>query len=111
LNIGWNLVYHQLEPEIVKQVLSTGLKKLKSEEQHAMDMSTPDVVRDELIKTNSVFRDLVQQHQTFEERLSELAHLSYPSDDEQIEETTLKKKKLQIKDEIYEMMHQYSVSH
>jgi uncharacterized protein YdcH (DUF465 family) len=40
-----------------------------------------------------------------------LAHLSYPSDDEQIEESTLKKKKLQIKDEIYAMMHDYSVSH
>lgn len=76
-----------------------------------MDMSTPDVVRDELIKNNAAFRDLVQQHQSYEERLSELAHLSYPSDDEQIEETTLKKKKLLIKDEIYAMMHDYQVSH
>ncbi|HKP68071.1 MAG TPA: DUF465 domain-containing protein [Pyrinomonadaceae bacterium] len=76
-----------------------------------MDMSTPDVVRDELIKTNSAFRDLVSQHQNYEERLSELAHLSYPSDDEQVEESTLKKKKLLIKDEIYAMMHDYSVSH
>lgn len=76
-----------------------------------MDMSTPDVVRDELIKTNSAFRDLVNQHQNYEERLSELAHLSYPSDDEQVEESTLKKKKLLIKDEIYAMMHEYSVSH
>ena len=76
-----------------------------------MDMSTPDVVRDELIKTNSAFRDLVNQHQNYEERLSQLAHLTYPSDDEQIEETTLKKKKLLIKDEIYAMMHEYSVSH
>ena len=76
-----------------------------------MDISTPDVVRDELIKTNPAFRDLVSQHQTYEERLSELAHLSYPSDDEQFEETTLKKKKLLIKDEIYAMMHDYQVSH
>jgi len=76
-----------------------------------MDMSTPDVVRDELIKNNPAFRDLVHQHQTFEERLSELAHLTYPNDDEQLEETTLKKKKLLIKDEIYAMMHQHSVSH
>jgi uncharacterized protein YdcH (DUF465 family) len=76
-----------------------------------MDLSTPDVVRDELIKSSPVFRDLVHQHQTFEERLSELAHLTYPNDDEQLEETTLKKKKLQIKDEIYAMMHDYSVSH
>jgi uncharacterized protein len=76
-----------------------------------MDLSTPDAVRDELLKQNPTFRDLVQQHQTFEKRLSELAHLSYPSDDEQLEETTLKKRKLQIKDEIYAMMHNYSVTH
>jgi len=76
-----------------------------------MDLSTPDAVRDELIKQNPAFRDLVQQHQNFEKRLSELAHLSYPSEDEQIEETTLKKRKLQIKDEIYSIMSSYSVSH
>ena len=76
-----------------------------------MDLSTPDAVRDELLKQNPAFRDLVQQHQTFEKRLGELAHLSYPSDDEQLEESTLKKKKLQIKDEIFAMMHDYSVTH
>ncbi len=76
-----------------------------------MDMSTTDAVRDDLIKSNSVFRDLVHQHQDFEARLSELAHLSYPSEDEQLEEVTLKKKKLAIKDEIYAMMEQQAVSH
>jgi len=76
-----------------------------------MDMSTVDPVRDELIKSNSAFRDLVHQHQDFEERLSELAHLTYPNDDEQLEEVTLKKKKLLIKDEIYSMMQQHTVSH
>jgi prephenate dehydrogenase len=58
-----------------------------------MDISSPDVVRDELLKTNSTFRELVNQHQSFEARLSELAHLTYPNDDEQLEEATLKKKK------------------
>jgi uncharacterized protein YdcH (DUF465 family) len=76
-----------------------------------MDLSRPDAVRDELLKTNPTFRDLVNQHQNYEERLTELAHLTYPNDDEQFEETTLKKKKLQIKDEIYSMMHDYSVAH
>jgi uncharacterized protein YdcH (DUF465 family) len=76
-----------------------------------MDMSTVDPVRDELIKSNSVFRDLVHQHQDFEARLNELAHLTYPSDDEQLEEVTLKKKKLLIKDEIYAMMQQHTISH
>ena len=76
-----------------------------------MDLSTPDVVRDELIKSNPTFRDLVHQHQSFEARLSELAHLNYPNDDEQIEESTLKKKKLLVKDEIYAIMNDYQVSH
>ena len=74
-------------------------------------MSTADAVRDELLKSNSAFRDLVHQHQDFEARLSELAHLTYPNEDEQLEEITLKKRKLAIKDEIYAMMQQQVVSH
>ncbi len=93
-------------------MLNTGNREfLISEEQCHMDMSTVDPVRDELIKSNSAFRDLVHQHQDFEARLSELAHLTYPNDDEQLEEVTLKKKKLLIKDEIYSMMQQHTVSH
>lgn len=76
-----------------------------------MDMSSPDPVRDELLRTNPTFRDLVHQHQSYEQRLNELAGLTYPNDDEQLEESTLKKKKLMIKDEIYAMMHEFSVSH
>ena len=84
---------------------------MKSEEKNAMDMSIADPVRDELLKSNSEFRELVHQHEDYEKRLVELAHLTYPSDDEQLEEVTLKKKKLQIKDEIYAMMHDHSTSH
>jgi uncharacterized protein YdcH (DUF465 family) len=76
-----------------------------------MDMSTADPIRDELLKSNPTFRELVHQHQDYENRLSELQHLSYPSDDEQLEESTLKKKKLAIKDEIYAIMQQHAVSH
>jgi uncharacterized protein YdcH (DUF465 family) len=76
-----------------------------------MDMSATDAIRDELMRSNPAFRELVHQHQDFERRLDELAHLSYPSEDEQLEETTLKKKKLQVKDEIYAMMQQFTVSH
>ena len=76
-----------------------------------MDIATSDAVKDELIKTNPAFRDLVHQHQNFEQRLKELSGLTYPSDDEQIEESTLKKKKLMVKDAIYSMMHDYELSH
>ncbi len=74
-------------------------------------MSAPDRVRDELLKINPTFRDLVHQHTNYEERLNVLSHLTYPSDDEQIEESTLKKKKLLVKDEIYAIMSDYQVSH
>ncbi|MGI8813431.1 MAG: DUF465 domain-containing protein [Pyrinomonadaceae bacterium] len=88
-----------------------GFEIFESEDDNDMDMSASEAVKDELLRNNSAFRDLVHQHQNYEERLVELAHLNYPNDDEQVEEITLKKKKLLIKDEIYQMMHQYEVSH
>ena len=74
-------------------------------------MSIADPVRDELLRSNQAFRDLVHQHEDYEKRLTELAHLTFPSDDEQLEEITLKKKKLAVKDEIYDMMHGAVTSH
>ncbi len=76
-----------------------------------MDTTTIDMVKVELSKKDPMFRNLVQQHQSFEERLSELSKLTYPNDEELLEEATLKKKKLLIKDEIYSMMEQYSSLH
>lgn len=76
-----------------------------------MDMTKIDPIRDELIKENQNFRDLVQQHQSYERRLTELAQLTYPNDEELLEETTLKKKKLNVKDEMYAIMHDYTSSH
>jgi hypothetical protein len=52
-----------------------------------MDMTTIDPVRDELIRENQNFRDLVQQHQNYERRLTELAQLTYPNEEELLEET------------------------
>ena len=76
-----------------------------------MDTTTVDTVKIELLEKNPMFRDLVQQHQNFEKRLSELAELTYPNDEELLEEATLKKKKLMIKDEMYSMMQEYSNLH
>ncbi len=76
-----------------------------------MDMTTTDVVRDELIKQDPAFREMVQLHQNYESRLTELAGLTYPNEDELLEETNLKKKKLLLKDEIYAVMQKHSGSH
>ncbi len=47
--------------------------------------------------------NLEVQHHEYESRLSELAEKAVLSEDEQFEETTLKKKKLQIKDRMQEI--------
>ena len=76
-----------------------------------MELLNKAPFKDELIKSNPAFRDLIQQHQTYEKRLTELAHLTYPNDDEVLEEVTIKKKKLLVKDEIYAIMQEYTNSH
>lgn len=76
-----------------------------------MSILTTDALKDELYKGNQIFRDLVQKHQNYEKRLTELAQLTYPNDEELLEETTLKKKKLILKDEIFEMMQDHSKHH
>ncbi len=76
-----------------------------------MDLMTNETVKEELFKENQAFRELVQQHQNYEKRLTELAGLTYPNDEELLEESVLKKKKLAVKDEIYSIMQQYSSSH
>jgi uncharacterized protein YdcH (DUF465 family) len=73
-----------------------------------MDNLVMNNVKDQLMRENQEFRELVQQHQNFEKRLSELANLHYPSDEEQFEEHLLKKKKLAVKDEIYAMILKHS---
>ena len=72
-----------------------------------MEITTTDRLKEELMLQDSEFRELAKEHGKYEERLSELTALAYPSDEEQLEEITLKKKKLAIKDQMYSMLLQY----
>jgi len=76
-----------------------------------MEITSTDSLKEELIRQDAEFRELAKEHGKYEERLSELSALTYPSDEEQLEEVTLKKKKLAIKDQMYSMMLQYQRSH
>jgi len=82
---------------------------------HEMDIATTDSLKEELINRDPEFRELAREHHKYEERLSELSALAYPSDEEQLEEITLKKKKLALKDQMYSIMLQFqrtqSLSH
>jgi uncharacterized protein YdcH (DUF465 family) len=61
-------------------------------------MSENSSLRDPLLMENDEYRQLDLQHHEYESRLHVLNEKAVLSDDEQFEETTLKKKKLQIKD-------------
>jgi uncharacterized protein YdcH (DUF465 family) len=58
----------------------------------------PVSLRNDLLMNNEEYRRLDEQHHEYESRLSALTAKVVLSDEEQLEETTLKKKKLQLKD-------------
>lgn len=51
-----------------------------------------------LLETNEEYRQLATKHHELDDRLQELSIKHYLSDSEQIEEVTLKKQKLRLKD-------------
>ncbi|HKY28242.1 MAG TPA: DUF465 domain-containing protein [Pyrinomonadaceae bacterium] len=75
-----------------------------------MSITSTDSLKEELINRDPEFRELAREHTRYEQRLSELSALTYPSDEEQLEEITLKKKKLALKDQMYSIMLQYQKS-
>jgi len=64
-------------------------------------------VKDYLIENDQEFRQLAHMHQSYETQLRELRGKSYLSDQEQVEETVLKKKKLALKDHMQILIHQH----
>jgi uncharacterized protein len=75
-----------------------------------MDITTADLLKEELMSRDPEFRELAREHTRYEERLTELTALAYPSDEEQLEEVTLKKKKLALKDQMYSLIIQHQKS-
>ncbi len=63
-----------------------------------------------LLDTNEEFRELAFKHHTLDDRLHELKTKQYLSDDEQIEEVSLKKRKLHIKDRMESILRHYGGS-
>jgi uncharacterized protein YdcH (DUF465 family) len=53
-----------------------------------------------LLETNEEYRQLASRHHELDTRLHELTSKHYLSDSEQFEETTIKKRKLQLKDQM-----------
>ena len=62
-----------------------------------------------LYEQNTEYKNLTDQHRSLEIRLQELSSRLYLSDSEKLEEITLKKKKLILKDRMQELIKKSTV--
>ena len=67
-------------------------------------------LKEYLFANDATFRELYNEHHKYDERLLELSKLSHPNEEEQVEETILKKKKLFLKDQMEAIAGQYKTS-
>ena len=71
-----------------------------------MELADPEV-REILLAESEDFRALAEQHAAYETRLEELTAKHLPSEQERLEETEIKKHKLQLKDQMAAMIRDY----
>jgi uncharacterized protein YdcH (DUF465 family) len=67
-------------------------------------------MKKQLLDSNDEFRRLATQHHDLDERIHSLASRQYLSEPEQLEEVTLKKQKLQLKDKMETMLRHFRSS-
>jgi uncharacterized protein YdcH (DUF465 family) len=60
-----------------------------------------------LLSTDDEFRQLAEKHHELEERLRELSTRPHLSEPERVEEVTLKKRKLHLKDRMEDIVRRY----
>ena len=75
-----------------------------------MSNRTADIQR-VLSSEDEEFRTWIEEHHACESRLSELAAKREVTTDEELEEKTLKKRKLHLKDQMAERIRSYEAAH
>jgi uncharacterized protein YdcH (DUF465 family) len=75
------------------------------QEERPMSISIPEAeLREQLLRENAEYRRLAAEHQSYSEQLEDLTNKHYLSEEEQLQEKTLKKKKLMLKDQMYSLV-------
>ena len=67
-------------------------------------------LKQRLLRTDDQFRQLATQHHELDERIHNLATRHYLSEPEQLEEVTLKKRKLHLKDQMETILRRHTES-
>lgn len=70
-------------------------------------MRSSDPLRESLMKQDEEFRQLSVQHEELDNRIDELSRQPYRTGTEELEEATLKKRRLQLKDQMELMIRQH----
>jgi uncharacterized protein len=70
-----------------------------------MSLLIPEAeLRDQLLKENAEYRRLAAEHQSCDDQLEGLTNKHFLNEDEELQEKTLKKKKLMLKDQMYSIV-------
>ncbi len=72
-----------------------------------MERNAQEELKAHLIATSEEYRLLSSQHSDFAKKLDDLESLPHLTEDEQLEETRLKKLKLRLKDQMEAIVSQY----
>jgi uncharacterized protein YdcH (DUF465 family) len=72
-----------------------------------MSQLSTESLKDQLLHSDHKFRELAKEHRRYEDRLTQLAALAYPNEDELMEEKSLKKQKLYVKDQMEHILQKY----
>ena len=68
-------------------------------------------VKNLLLREHDQYRELAARHHQLDDRLHELTERHFLSDTEQVEESTLKKRKLALKDQMEMIVRDYAAAH
>jgi uncharacterized protein YdcH (DUF465 family) len=70
----------------------------------------PDMqdLKEQLLRTDAEYRELYHLHHQLDEQIRSLASIPHPSEGLQIEEIRLKKRKLQLKDRMEDIVRRYA---
>ena len=70
-------------------------------------MTNEEEIKDYLLSNDPEFQRMAEEHRAYEQELSSLSDRGYVTDEEQLEEVNLKKKKLYLKDQMTRMIQEH----
>ena len=76
-----------------------------------MSAAETQEIKNLLLRDDEQYRALSERHHELDDRLHQLTERHYLSDSEQLEEATLKKRKLAVKDQMEDIVRSYAAMH